>query len=104
MFVHYREKKIETELEEVRLREARIISEKGEKDGLLYLVGEELKARERIIEEQKIIIQKNNIINRITYSRLNNSQVIPAIEQRYALSVKPTIPRELSEEYSRISA
>jgi hypothetical protein len=32
------------------MREARIISEKGEKEGLLYLVGEELKARERIIE------------------------------------------------------
>ena len=30
-----------------------------------------MKTRDRIIEEQKVLIQKNNIINRITYSQLN---------------------------------
>lgn len=28
--------------------------------------------RDRIIQEQKIIIQKNNIVNRITYGKLNS--------------------------------
>ena len=30
----------------------------------------QMKARDKIIQEQKVLIQKNNIINRITYSQL----------------------------------
>lgn len=35
-------------------------------------LSEQLKIRDKIIEEQRLIIQKNNIINRITYSKLGN--------------------------------
>lgn len=32
---------------------------------------EEVHLRDKIIEEQKVLIQKNNIVNRITYSKIN---------------------------------
>ncbi len=35
-------------------------------------IGEQIKIRDRIIEEQRVIIQKNNIINRITYSKIGS--------------------------------
>lgn len=37
-------------------------------------MGQQLKVREKIIEDQKVLIQKNNIINRITYSQLRKME------------------------------
>lgn len=49
----------------------------------MSLLGEQLKIRDNIIEEQRLIIQKNNIINRITYSKLGtlNNNVFSNIFQ-----------------------
>jgi hypothetical protein len=65
-------------------------------------LGEQLKIRDRIIEEQKLIIQKNNIINRITYSKLGsiNNSVFPDIFQTLNQAQKSLLPYEKSDNIS----
>jgi hypothetical protein len=59
-------------------------------------LGEQLKLRDRIIEEQRAIIQKNNIINRITYSRIN-APIFPDVFQTISHAQSNIIPHEPSQ-------
>ena len=65
---------------------------------MFELLGEEIKNRDKIIEEQRMLIQKNNILNRITYSRLNQSSVIPKIQESLTIPEKHSVLKNLSEE------
>ena len=44
--------------------------EKKQMKNFISNLKKQMKARDKIIQEQKVLIQKNNIINRITYSQL----------------------------------
>lgn len=57
-------------------------------------LGEQLRIRDKIIEEQRLIIQKNNIINRITYSKIGNlsNNVFPDIFQALGDAQKSLLP------------
>lgn len=64
----------------------------------MLLFGQELRMRDKIIEEQKILIQKNNIINRITYTRLNaQTEVLPDFFSQLAASHNRSLISNLSE-------
>ena len=49
--------------------------EKKQMKSFMNGLKKEMNKKDKIIEEQKVLIQKNNIINRITYSQLNRYDV-----------------------------
>lgn len=60
----------------------------------MKVLSEQLKIRDKIIEEQRLIIQKNNIINRITYSKIGslNNNVFQDIFQAIGDAQKSILP------------
>jgi hypothetical protein len=84
------------EKQEVMYKEKKIENESKQKEILIGYLKNQVSLRDKVIEEQKLLIQKNKIINRITYSKLKDLCEIsneaklsfPQIDRIKAISIK----------------
>lgn len=88
------------EKQEIIYKERKIENESKQKELLISFLKSQVSLRDKIIEEQKLLIQKNKIVSRITYSKLKDLHEIsneakmafPQIDRSRAMSINRRDP------------